>query len=212
MKKTFINFAKIFIFPIARIFTEKIEGKENFFKYDSFILVSNHNNGLDHFFIGNALKDKLKNVHFVGAMDNFKILLMSGLLYQFSDTIVIDRKKPKRKEFLEVITKYLKKGKIIIIYPEGDVNKTKFLLRGKTGVAELALKNRVPIIPVGIKKAENSFKKIVKIGTPLTFPLETEEFKNLERNQKDYTLLLTKVTDKIMQEISNLCGKPYNYK
>jgi len=212
MKKTFINFAKIFIFPITRIFTEKIEGKENFFKYDSFILVSNHNNGLDHFFIGNALKDNLKNVHFVGAMDNFKILLMSGLLYQFSDTIVIDRKKPKRKEFLEVITKYLKKGKIIIIYPEGDVNKTKFLLRGKTGVAELALKNRVPIIPVGIKKAENSFKKIVKIGTPLTFPLETEEFKNLERNQKDYTLLLTKVTDKIMQEISNLCGKPYNYK
>ena len=211
MKTIFAFFCKFLLFPITNFFTKEIIGKENIPWTNGFILVANHANGLDHWFIGNVLRKRMQDLRFIGAMDNLKLFLQSGLLYYFSDTIIINRKKVDRKSILEKMAECLKNDKIIVIYPEGDSNPKRELLRGKTGAVELALKTGFPIVPVGMAKARGFGKRIIKIGKPLYFLEEQQFLKETGQNQKEYNLLLRKITDQVMREISNLCSKPYLY-
>jgi len=181
-----------------------VKGKDNIPFKNNFILVSNHIDGVDHWFLLLLLQERMEKLHFIGAMDSVKIFFQSALLYYLSDTIVINRKNIKRKDLVERVMGYLKKGEIIIIYPEGGTNKEATLLKGKTGMAEIAIKSGLPIVPVGILREENSRKRIIKIGEPLFFK------KSLKVNSED-NLLLREVTDTIMRAISKLCGKSYPY-
>ena len=204
MKKIFIFFCKFTVFPFLRFFLKEVKGKDNIPFKNNFILVSNHIDGVDHWFLLLLLQERMEKLHFIGAMDSVKIFFQSALLYYLSDTIVINRKNIKRKDLVERVMGYLKKGEIIIIYPEGGTNKEATLLKGKTGMAEIAIKSGLPIVPVGILREENSRKRIIKIGEPLFFK------KSLKVNSED-NLLLREVTDTIMRAISKLCGKPYLY-
>lgn len=212
MKPFFIFFVKVFLLPLISLFIKEIEGRENLSTKGPFILASNHINGWDHFFISFFLKEKLKDVHFVGAMESLKIHLLFKPLYWASDTITINRNRLKREDFLNRLQKYLNRAKIIIIYPEGDTNPREVLLRGKTGVAELALRTEAKVVPLGMRKIKNSLRRIIKIGKPIDFKEEKRLLKERIQNSKDYRLLLRRTTDKIMQEISKLSGKRYPYK
>ncbi|PIU42542.1 MAG: hypothetical protein COS98_02400 [Parcubacteria group bacterium CG07_land_8_20_14_0_80_35_11] len=204
MKKIFIFFCKFTVFPFLRFFLKEVKGKDNIPFKNNFILVSNHIDGVDHWFLLLLLQERMEKLHFIGAMDSVKIFFQSALLYYLSDTIVINRKNIKRKDLVERVMGYLKKGEIIIIYPEGGTNKEATLLKGKTGMAEIAIKSGLPIVPVGILREENSRKRIIKIGEPLFF-------KKSSQSNMRYELLLREVTDRLMRAISKLCGKPYLY-
>jgi len=204
MKKIFIFFCKFTVFPFLRFFLKEVKGKDNIPFKNNFILVSNHIDGVDHWFLLLLLQERMEKLHFIGAMDSVKIFFQSALLYYLSDTIVINRKNIKRKDLVERVMGYLKKGEIIIIYPEGGTNKEATLLKGKTGMAEIAIKSGLPIVPVGILREENSRKRIIKIGKPLFF-------KKSSQNNIRYELLLREATDTLMRAISKLCGKPYLY-
>ncbi len=211
MKTLFIYFCKLLVFPIISLFTKEIKGKENIPQENTFIIASNHINSLDYWFIGNALQERLRILRFVGAMDNLKILLQSGLLYYAAETITINRQKEGREKINKKMIENLENEKVIVIFPEGNVNREKELLRGKTGVAELALKAEVPIIPLGMRKEKNSFKRIIEIGKPLYFLKERVLLNQIKNNQEEYHSLLRKTTNKIMQNISKLSQKPYPY-
>lgn len=211
MKTIFVYFYKLIALPIADFFTKRIEGRENISPNSGFIIASNHLSGLDYWFIGNAFKKRAKDLRFIAALESFKIFLMSGLLYYVADVIIINRKKQRRKEIIKKIIKKLRSKDIVIIFPEGDINNKKELLKGKMGVAELALRDGIPVVPFGTKKEKKFLKRSVKIGKPLYFTEEGKLLKETENNQEKYDLLLRKVTDKIMIEISKLCAKPYNY-
>lgn len=212
MKTSFIYFCRYISSPfIENFLLEKVEGKENIPKDRNFILSPNHIDGKDHWFIMTLLKERLKNVRFVGAMDNLKIFFISGALYYFANTIKFNRKTVNREDFINKISRNLRENKIIVIYPEGDSNKRKNLLKGKTGVAELTLRTGVPVVPVGIQIIAHSCKRIIKIGKPLHYLKERESMKFIKNNKDKYKLLLRNVTDKIMQEISKLSQKPYQY-
>lgn len=207
MKKLFSFFAKIFLAPIVGIFVKEVNGKENIPRSSSFIVASNHLDGWDHYFISFALKERLDDIHFIGALDSFKTFFLFGLLYWVSDTIVIRRTKTKREKLTPKVLKYLKKGSIIIIYPEGDTNPDKVLLKGKTGVADFVLGSGCPVLPVGVQKIENSKKRVVNIGKPLYFSKNINEIKGTD----EYKQYSREITDSIMREISKLSGKPYPY-
>ncbi|MFH0987694.1 MAG: lysophospholipid acyltransferase family protein [Patescibacteria group bacterium] len=202
MKKIFLLFLRFFVFPLVRRHLGRIEGENNI-PNSNFILASNHINGKDHWFILYVLREKLKETHFIGALDTIPIFLQSWLLYYMSDTIIINRKKIDREGFIEKISSHLGRKENIVIYPEGGTNEGKALLKGKTGMAELALKTNTPVLPIGISRDKDNQKRIIKIGKPLRF--------NEIPRDKEYRLLLRGVTDKIMQEISILSGKPYPY-
>ena len=209
MKTFFVYFCRLFAFPIIGFFTKQIEGKENIPQEDNFIITSNHINSLDYWYIGNALKEKLRALRFVGALDNFQTMLQSGFLYYAAETIAINRRKEGREAMLKKIIKNLENEKIIVFFPEGDTNRKKWLLKGKTGITEVALRTGVPVIPFGMRAAKNSFKRIIEIGKPMYFSEEQKLLKQVKNNQEKYYTLLRKVTDEIMKEISKLSQKPY---
>lgn len=211
MKTVFIYFCKFFVFPIINLFTERIEGKENIPQEESFILASNHLNSFDQWFIANSLKERMKSLRFLAAMDSFAIFLQSGFMYYLAEVIVINRKKADRGTILKKLIKSLKNKEIIVLFPEGDTNRGKKLLKGKTGVADLALKTRVPVIPFGMRRSKNPFLRIIEIGKPLYFLEEQKLMQQIGDESEKYYPLLRRATDKIMRKISRLCQKTYDY-
>ncbi|MCK5044489.1 1-acyl-sn-glycerol-3-phosphate acyltransferase [Candidatus Parcubacteria bacterium] len=207
MKTSFVYFCKLILFPITRLFVEKIKGKENI-PEGGFIVAANHISGWDHCFITDILEKRIRDIRFIGAMDSVKTFFQSSLIYYLADTIAINRKRVDREVLLGKMIECLEKNRIIIIYPEGDSNKKEELLKGKTGIAELIFKSKVPVILMGTRKIRGSGKRIIEIGKPLYFK-EERKIAGKIKDEEEYHLFLREVTDKIMREISKLCGKPY---
>ena len=212
MKRSFSVFARFFLAPIIKkFFIEKVEGEENIPQESNFIIASNHQSYFDHFFVAFPLKDKLEKAHFIGKMESPLHPLLFGLIYFFAETIAVNRKSKGRRMVLKRAIEYLKKGEIIIIYPEGGRNGKKTLRKGKTGVAELALKTGVPILPIGTLNQRNGWKKVIKIGKLIDTQDILKERDTFTPQEQEYELLLRRVTDKVMKAISQLCGKRYPY-
>ena len=65
---------------------------------------------------------------------------------------------------------YLKQGYLVFIFPEGTRNGIEKGIKPKKGAALVALKAKVPIIPMGITGTFKPFSKVtINIGKPLTF-------------------------------------------
>lgn len=215
MNKPCSWFCKIFLAPIVKkLFIKEIRGGVNL-PERNFILVSNHQSYLD--IIVDSYLCVPRRFHFIGQVDGFKGI-MKGLirfLYFISGVIPLDRRnKESKKGAIAKAIKVLKKGDILIIYPEGRRSLNKEIQKGKLGVAGIFLKTGVPILPTGVKgtfellppKGKLKIKQIVKIniGKPLYFEKEFTEAQNLDENSPEYQEILQKITDKIMEEIEKL--------
>lgn len=210
-----------YYFLRARI--SKIEGRENLPSSGPYVIAINHESSFDPIFVGSTIIGKIKKrIHFFTLISVFTFLgpiigkLWLGMLpigrYNHQD----EATKILNAHSFHKAIHYLKKGKIVGIFPEGKRNSSKVLLKGKTGVARMALVAKVPVVPVGyigpptwsfwqgFKNLLNFRKKIIiKIGKPLYFT----EYYNKEMDKN----LLEDVTRKIMMEIGKLCGKSYPY-
>jgi 1-acyl-sn-glycerol-3-phosphate acyltransferase len=105
----------------------------------------------------------------------------------------------------------MKAGGILAIAPEGTRSKTETMAKGKPGVAYLALKAGLPIVPVGLVGTEDRvvverlkhFKKSeikIIIGTPFTLP-------PIQRKNREE--ILQQYTDEIMCQIGALLPEKY---
>ena len=201
--------------PILKTWIGNINGLDNIPKGKPFVLAPNHSSYIEHFLIGAiftlCLKRKIyyiaKKEHFQGKWQKF----WHSLWENYVSTIPIDRNKGQGA--LNKASLYLKKGKIIVIYPEGTRTLTGNLQRAKTGVARLALRAKVPVVPLGIigtfeilpkgsfiprlKKADFNF------GKPMNF----DDYNNKNINKK----ILDEITLKIMKEIAKLSKQKYNF-
>jgi len=208
-------FCKIFLAPLVkRLFLKDIKGLENIPKRN-FILASNHQSYLD--IIIDSYLCVPRRFHFIGQIEGFKVPLkwLISSLYFLSGVIPLDRRDEcSREKVVKEAISVLKRGDILIIYPEGRRSTNGEILQGKFGAARIFLKTRVPILPVGIKgtfelfppKGKLKIKKIIKIniGRPLFFEKEFQISKNLAEDSQEYQQILQKITNKTMEEINNL--------
>lgn len=193
---------------INNLLVKKIEGLENLPKDTSFVIASNHNGWVDPFVLGKVIKNR--KLYFIATM-SFLWNFMANLPFsEIGGTVRINML--DKKNVLEPALKKLKKGHIIGIFPEGIPNKEPGLRKGKTGVARLILKGKVPVVPIGIQgtlykwynlKMTTKPKKrvIIKIGKPLYFD-------KYYGKDNDYAVL-KKVTKVIMKKIASLIGQKY---
>ena len=64
------------------------------------------------------------------------------------------------REAIDQMVTFLKEGKPIILFPEGQRNKTdRPLLPFKQGAALIAIKAQIPVIPVAIRGSQSFFGK-----------------------------------------------------
>lgn len=194
--------------PIAtRLFVNKINNFENLNKAKTFIIASNHSSYLDPVLLAAIYSTYFKrNIYFIGKRKLFRTFF-GRIFHEAVGTIPLDEE-DKGKAALETAKKYLQKCEIIGIFPEGRMSLKGELLKGKTGVARLAISARVPVLPIAIKgtyelmpiqnKFIPKFKKIVviNVGKLMYF----SEYYRKPINKK----ILRTLTNKIMSNIKNL--------
>ena len=192
MKPAFCFFARKILKPIFSPYIEEIKGLENIPKDTNFILASNHQSNLDHFFVPFPIESSLEKAHFIGKRDNILEFLVASFFYWAAETIPVNRKAKDKRKVLEKAVETLRKGGIIIIYPEGTRNRKKEILEGKTGAAEMAIRSGVPIVPMALiykNKEPRRFPLRINVGKPLYF-----------KQELDYQSL-REATDRLMKEI-----------
>ena len=207
-------FCKIFLAPVVKkLFIKEIKGRENI-PERNFILVSNHQSYLDIVVDGYLCVPR--KFHFIGKIDGFRGIMkwLICFLYFIAGVIPLDRRnKESRKKVIAQAIKILRKGDILIIYPEGKRSLNKEIQEGKLGVVGIFLKTGVPILPAGIKgtfellppKGKLKIKQIVKIniGKPLYFKEEFAKAQNLDEDSEEYKEILRGIICKVMTAIKN---------
>jgi 1-acyl-sn-glycerol-3-phosphate acyltransferase len=124
------------------------------------------------------------------------------------DGIWLDRQKPDPKA-LRRAWDFLRRGGVIGIAPEGTRSHTQALTRGKPGVAYLATKAEVPIVPVGVSGTERAFAELFRFRRPhlqVTFG-DPFHLPPLERGRRDVSL--QRNTEEIMCRIAALLPPEY---
>ena len=157
-----------FIRPILAIlvriiYRPKIAGIENIPSNGSIIFAGNHTNYFDCLLLAYCTK---RHIHYLAKDELFKGL--KGLFFSNLGLIPVNRRE-KSKDSLILAKKYLKAGKIIGIFPEGTISKTKDLLPFKIGAVKMAKDTNTKIIPFGISGKYKMFSKDLKItfGKPI---------------------------------------------
>jgi len=211
-----------FIYLLFKPQISEICGLENLPKNEGFVLAANHQNSYDPLVLVAALKSFLwrnfipqgKKLYFLG-----NIRLKVGVLkYSFISLVInlFGEKMgylPANREGLQKAIERIKNGHIVAIFPEGHRNPKPALLRGRRGVAVLALLSGAKIIPVGslgpstrgLRQHLAGFvhQKKVVFGQAVSFPQTNQE----TIDQKP--ALLKVVTDCIMKEIGKASQKQY---
>lgn len=216
MNRALSWFCYLFLKPIVRlIWIKEIKGWENIPR-ENFILTSNHQSHWDQ--VINGYLCVPRQFTYLGQIDKYTGFegFLRNLLYKIADVIPIHRyNNDSKKMALEECIKRLKRGEILIMYPEGTRSKDGKIGEGKPGIAFLHLLSEVPILPVAIKGNFEimpigarfpKLKKIVKIniGKPLSFLQEKEKIKNFSLEDSQTREICLKISQKVMEEIKKL--------
>ena len=129
----------------------RIENPEQLPEDGQYLIMINHRSIIDPPIIEVALK----NTKLFGPWISKKELYNSfffGLFVRHGGSILLDREKSQMSGFFADTKKAVKRGESIFIFPEGTRNKTgETLTKFKEGSRIIALKNRLPILPIYIK-------------------------------------------------------------
>lgn len=206
------SFIKRVFGPLVRYFwIERVEGLENIPKKGPIIIASNHQSYFD-FICFIAVSPR--RIHYLAAEKFYKSRFWRPLM-NLTGQIKVDRTQHDKSEVYQTVHSVLEQGQVIGIFPEGTRSPDGEIKKPFTGVAKFALKEKVPVVPVGLIGTYEimsrydkfpKFKKetVIKIGKPLYF----QEYYDKENNDGQ----LKEVTDKIMLNIATLAGKKYLYK
>lgn len=173
-----------------------IRGRENLRKGQQYIYVSNHASALD---IPLALAVLPGTVVFMAKKELFRIFFF-GWSMRAAGYIPVDRSNvPRARRSMERALKALQTKAIsLILYPEGTRSSDGRLLPFKKGVFHIALRSRLPLIPVAIR---GSFEAMPPSAISLTHtpiqvtigqPIETKAL-----TDKDRETLLQDAHDRI---------------
>jgi len=131
-----------------------------------FILLSNHNSMLDPFIIG--WKCARYQIYYLGKKELAGHPLLKWLLGELH-MIPVDRHNMDMTA-IRACLKALKDGHALGIFPEGTRHKQGIMQNLESGVAFLALRANVPLLPVYITEKPRWFKTIhCYYGKPITF-------------------------------------------
>ncbi|MBA1337109.1 MAG: Acyl-CoA:1-acyl-sn-glycerol-3-phosphate acyltransferase [Firmicutes bacterium] len=144
----FYKFARGFVNLLLRmLFRVRIYGNNALDNVDGCIVYANHTNYLDPVVVGCTAKRQVK---FMAKKELFEIRILGYILNKLGTFPV--RRGEADLTAVKTAMKILKNGEVLGIFPEGTRNKNangKFL-DAEPGLSMIAVKSRVPVIPVAI--------------------------------------------------------------
>lgn len=188
------------------------------------IFALNHSNAVESVLVPAALMylRQGRPVCFVTDWMYLHVPLIGGLI-RLSEPIPVYRKPARfrlgeehrrerlRDPVVEAVLARLAAGRSVGIFPEGTRNPDpRRLLRGRSGVGELALRSGAPVVPVGIRypaagrlgRAPRLGRMEVRIGGPLDFGTE----RTLAPREARRRIVL-----RVMRALEELSGKTYDH-
>ncbi|GAB2812449.1 lysophospholipid acyltransferase family protein [Streptomyces daliensis] len=200
--------------PLLRLcFRPRIEGLEHIPEEGAAIVAGNHLSFSDHFLMPAMLRRRItflaKSEYFTGPGIKGRL---TATFFRSIGQIPVDRSgkgagQAAIKEGLGV----LRKDELLGIYPEGTRSHDGRLYKGRVGVAAMALKAGVPVIPcamVGTFELQPPGRRFPRLGrVTIRFgkPLDFSRYEGMDEERT----ALRAVTDEIMTEILRLSGQEY---
>ena len=194
------------------LYTTWIEGAENIPKTGAAILAPNHLSFIDSIVVPLATS---RRVTFLAKSEYFECKGFKGFamrtFFRSAGQIPVERGTSRASNALTAAAKVLQNGGLIALYPEGTRSPTGMLYKGRTGVARLALENKVPVIPIGlhgtreIQPPERNMPKLGRVGIKIGKPLDFSHLYE-QRTERD---TLRAVTDEIMKSIREVSDQQY---
>jgi len=191
VKKILYCFFKLF-------FRYTVIGAEHIPKSGGVIIAANHISLWDPPTLGTAAG---RDVHFMAKEELFSIPVFKNLITGLHAFPV--RRGAADRAAIRYAINLLKDGKILGAFPEGTRSQTGELGEPEQGIAMIAIKAGVPIVPAAIIGTNKVFRNgsllpqfIVKFGKPMTIDTEKVDKESME-----------KISHQIMQEISYLLTK-----
>ncbi|MTE22185.1 1-acyl-sn-glycerol-3-phosphate acyltransferase [Streptomyces sp. TRM43335] len=200
--------------PLLRLlFRPRIEGLRNVPGEGAAIVAGNHLSFSDHFLMPAILP---RRITFLAKAEYFTGPGLKGRLtaafFRSIGQIPVDRSgRGAGRAAIEEGLKVLGRDELLGIYPEGTRSHDGRLYRGRTGVAVMALRAGVPVVPcamVGTFELQPPGRRLPRIGrVTIRFgePLDFSRFAGLHEERT----VLRAVTDEIMYAIMNLSGQEY---
>ncbi|MEW2131458.1 lysophospholipid acyltransferase family protein [Streptomyces sp. NPDC005435] len=211
----FYNLLKYVVLgPLLRVlFRPRIEGLENVPASGAAIVAGNHLSFSDHFLMPAILR---RRITFLAKAEYFTGPGLKGRLTAFffrsAGQIPVDRSgKEAGQAAIREGLRVLGRGELLGIYPEGTRSHDGRLYKGKVGVAVMALKAGVPVVPcamIGTFEAQPPGRKLPRlrpVGIRFGKPMDFSRFAGMEGERA----VLRAVTDEIMYEILALSGQEY---
>lgn len=203
MLRSFLRGLARFLFKILARIT--VEGMENIPEKGGAILASNHLSRLDSPF-ALAVIERSDVTGLVA--DTYRRNVLLRPLIEGVHGIWLNRGEADLHA-LRAAREHLQHGGLLGIAPEGTRSTTGALMRAKTGVAFLADKVNVPIVPFAITGTEDAIERLLHLHRPRLTMRFGKPFQLLPLERNDRSASLQRNTDEIMCQIAALLPPHY---
>lgn len=177
----------------------QIEGLENIPK-EPVIFAPNHQSYLDGFLLVSSLPTKtLKNTYFLAEETYFQSDFKKFIAKNFN--IILVNVNKNLKQTLQKSATVLKKGKNIVIFPEGARTRDGSLLEFKKGFAILSKELNIPVVPVVIKGAFESYPINAKLPKP--YPIKIKYLNPIYPDNLTYEEIVRLTKKAIEKSLNN---------
>jgi len=164
----------------------QVSGIENIPLTGGLLFVANHQSNFDiPILVGHVPRDK----GFIAKLELLQVPSFSRWM-KYIGCIFIDRKDPRQSlTAINGAAERLKAGHSLVIFPEGTRSADGTVGPFKAGGLKLAMKARVPIVPVTISGSKNimpkgtSLIKSASVNVIISPPLFLDEFRGMDSNQ-----------------------------
>jgi hypothetical protein len=173
---------------VKLIYRVKINGIENLKDDQPFIISANHIHIFDPVILATLTK---RQIFFLSKKELFEKKLFAKFFGKLG-VIPIDRDNTDIKA-IKSCFRVIRAGNILGIFPEGTRVKTVDINNMKKGVALIALKNKVNILPIHIEGTYRIFSKITVDIYPM---IKINNFENMEDSEA-----IDKLTEELFNQI-----------
>ena len=188
----FYKFAAIICKNILRlIYRVKVEGDNSIDQVKGCIIYANHTCYLDPVVMGSFIKRQLR---FMAKAELFNSRLFRNLLLRLGAFPV--RRGEADLGAVKTALSLLKNGEVLGIFPEGTRNKSGTFMGAEPGLSMIAIRARVPVIPVAILSNYRLFSSLrIIIGQPIYLEEYYNKKINMDQHKEISENLMRKVID-----------------
>jgi len=155
------------------------------------IIAANHNSAWDPILLGCAID---REIHYMGKEEIFHKPI-GAWFFSSLHAFPVKRGSVDRRAIRRALD-ILKAGQLVGIFPEGTRVESGKKVEPQAGIALLALKAQVPVVPVGLKGSRSGGPPQIIIGNPMHF----DDYYEAKPN----SALLESISKQIMQEVNRL--------